>query len=127
MYIYDLHLDSHKLGYILISYPVKFSNMSIVDVRLSSVTSSLIHKNIIDMNQLNMLVKLRYLDSFLYLKTPTCFRELMAIKKLNMNAELFNQIREEYKRHYAEHYKHETIVLDLNKYLKGEKVDITYS
>ena len=70
------------------------------------------------MDQLKILVKLKYMDSFLYLKEPNCLDELLEIGSLNMTPEIFNQIKEEYKRVYSTTYDDNHIFLDLNKYLK---------
>jgi hypothetical protein len=112
----DLTVDVNKsIGYnILVSYPCKFTDMSSVDVRLSAVMSNLIDKKIIDMDQLNILIKLKYVESFLYLEEKNCFHELMRIKPLKMTPELFNQIRAEYKKVDSENFSHEHIAVDLD-------------
>ena len=117
---YDLNVDLNKmLDYtIIISSPCKFTDISNINVRLSHVASSIIDKKIINMDQLKILVKLKYMDSFLYLKEHNCLDELLEIGSLNMTPEIFNQIKEEYKRVYSTTYDDNHIFLDLNKYLK---------
>ncbi len=115
---YDLNVNLYKmLDYtIIISSPCKFTDMSNINVRLSLVASSIIDKKIITMEQLNILVKLKYMDSFLYLKEPTCFDELIEIEHLKMTYNIFNQIKAEYKRIYSTKHEHNHIFLDLNNY-----------
>ena len=126
---YDLNVDFYKmLDYtIIISSPCKFTEMSNINVRLSHVASSIIDKKIININQLNILVKLKYIDSFLYLKEPNCLDELIEIESLKMTPDIFNQIKAEYKRIYSTRYEHNHIFLDLNKYLKTGETSFEYS
>jgi len=125
--LYDMHEDVHNMiGYtILISYPCKFTDMSNINIRLSSVASRLIDKKIITMNQLRTLVKFKYIDTLLYLDEPNCFAELIQI--MDMTPELFTKIKDVYKQVDTEKYSDENIVLDLGKYLRtGEKPTILH-
>ncbi len=124
---YDLNVDLYKiLDSIIISSPCKFTNMSNINVRLSHVVSSIIDKKIINMDQLNILVKLKYIDSFLYLNEPNCLNELIEIESLKMTPKIFHQIKAEYKRIYSTKYEHNHIFLDLNKYLKTGETSFEY-
>jgi len=125
--LYDMHEDVHgMIGYsMLISYPCKFTDMSNVNIRLSSVASRLIDRKIITTHQLRTLVKFKYIDSFLYLEEPNCFDELITI--MGMTPELFTQIKTVYQQVETEKYPDENIALNLRKYLKtGENPIISH-
>jgi hypothetical protein len=104
----------------IISYPIKFEELSNVDVLLSTVVSNLITKNIITMKQLTILIKMKYIDAFLYLE-ESCFNDLTkksvhtdkSFLTLNMTKDLFDDIVQEYKAVYnVLHYK--TMVVNLD-------------
>jgi hypothetical protein len=90
---YDMTILSGK---VILSRPIKFTSEKKIDERLSSTVTNLLTKKIISLKQLELLIRMNYIEPFLYLHEPTLLSVLKRIPDLNMTEDLFKRIQSEY-------------------------------
>jgi hypothetical protein len=83
-------------GKVILSRPIKFTSEKKIDERLSSTVTNLLTKKIISLKQLELLIRMNYIEPFLYLHEPTLLSVLKRIPDLNMTEDLFKRIQSEY-------------------------------
>lgn len=87
---YDMTFLSGK---VILSRPIKFTSEKKINERLSIIVTNLLTKKIISLKQLELLVRMNYIEPFLYLNEPTLMHVLKRLPDLNMTEELFKRIQ----------------------------------